>query len=169
MQIDQNFRMRTRKLKNPRGNPEGPESLCARDPDLSAKRLSKPPAPPDKSQRRLFHLLCAGQQVLTVVASSLATAFGLALVAVLARVNPFVVLVRNAPLCYAGATLLLFSYLCGMWAYVRGPIGLVAPICESGIVLGSVLAVLVLREHISRLQWAGVGVATIGVILIQVG
>jgi drug/metabolite transporter (DMT)-like permease len=59
--------------------------------------------------------------------------------------------------------------LCGMWAYAQGPIGLVAPLRESGILVSGVLAVLVLRERITELQWAAMGLATIGVLLIQIG
>jgi len=102
-------------------------------------------------------------------ASSLVTAIGLGAVSVAERTNPFAVLRTHAKLCYAGAGLLFLSYLCGMWAYVHGPIGLVAPLRESGIVFGGALAVLVLREHVSRLQWTAVGLATVGVVLVQVG
>jgi len=103
------------------------------------------------------------------VTSSLVTAVGLGLISRVERANPFAVLRSHAKLCYAGAALLLSSYLCGMWAYVHGPIGLVAPLRESGIVFGGALAVLVLREPVSRLQWMAVGLATIGVVLVQVG
>lgn len=103
------------------------------------------------------------------VASSLVTASGLALASILECTNPFAVLRNHATLCYAGATLLFFSYLCGMWAYVHGPIGLVAPLRESGMVFSGPLAVLVLRERVSRLQWTAVGLAIIGVVLVQVG
>jgi MFS transporter, MHS family, proline/betaine transporter len=103
------------------------------------------------------------------VASSLVTATGLGLVSVVQRTNPFAVLRNHAKLCYAGAALLFLSYLCGMWAYVHGPIGLVAPLRESGIVFGGALAVLVLRERVSRLQWAAVGLATIGSFLFRSG
>lgn len=102
------------------------------------------------------------------ITSSLVTAVGLASVSVVERQDPFAVLKDHTKLCYAGATLLLLSYLCGMWAYVHGPIGLVAPLRESGIVFGGALAVVVLRESVSRLQWMAVGLATIGVVLVQV-
>jgi drug/metabolite transporter (DMT)-like permease len=85
------------------------------------------------------------------------------------RTNPFTVLRSHAKLCYAGAILLLLSYMCGIWADVHGPIGLVARLRESGIVFGGVLAVVVLRERVSRLQWTAVGLATVGVVLVQVG
>jgi len=103
------------------------------------------------------------------VTSSLVTAVGLGLVCGLERTNPLAVLWSHATLCYAGAILLLLSYLCGMWAYVHGPIGPVAALRESGIVFGGALAVLVLRESVSGLQWMAVGLATIGVVLVQVG
>ncbi|HLK84268.1 MAG TPA: EamA family transporter [Xanthobacteraceae bacterium] len=103
------------------------------------------------------------------VTSSVVTAVGLGVASGIARTNPFAVLRTHAKLCYAGAALLLASYLCGMWAYVQGPIGLVAPLRESGIVFGGALAVLVLREPVSRLQWMAVGLATVGVVLVQVG
>ena len=81
----------------------------------------------------------------------------------------FSIAVSQILLGLALAALLLSSYLCGMWAYVQGPIGLVAPLRESGIVFGGALAVLVLREPVTRLQWMAVGLATIGVVLVQVG
>jgi drug/metabolite transporter (DMT)-like permease len=103
------------------------------------------------------------------VTNSVVTAIGLGLISGIGSANPFGVLRSHGRLCYAGAALLLSSYVCGMWAYVHGPIGLVAPLRESGIVFGGALAVLVLREPVSRMQWAAVGLATIGVILVQIG
>jgi drug/metabolite transporter (DMT)-like permease len=103
------------------------------------------------------------------VASSLTTASALSLLLILNRQNPIRPLKDNAKQCYIGAALLLLSYLCGMWAYAQGPIGLVAPLRESGILVSGVLAVLVLRERITELQWVAMGLATIGVLLIQIG
>jgi drug/metabolite transporter (DMT)-like permease len=103
------------------------------------------------------------------VTSSVVTAIGLGVVSGISRTNPFAVLRSHAKLCYAGAALLLSSYLCGMWAYVHGPIGLVAPLRESGIVFAGALAVLVLREPVSTLQLMAVGLATLGVVLVQIG
>jgi drug/metabolite transporter (DMT)-like permease len=102
------------------------------------------------------------------VTSSVVTAIGLGAVSGISRTNPFAVLRSHGKLCYAGAALLLSSYLCGMWAYVHGPIGLVAPLRESGIVFSGALAVLVLREHVSTLQLMAVGLAAIGVVLVQI-
>jgi drug/metabolite transporter (DMT)-like permease len=104
-----------------------------------------------------------------VVASSLVTAAGLIILSVIERTNPFTVLISHTKLCYFGALLLLLSYLCGMWAYAHGPIGLVAPLRESGILFASVLAVLVLREHVTTRRLVAIGITTIGVVLVQSG
>jgi drug/metabolite transporter (DMT)-like permease len=102
-------------------------------------------------------------------ASSLTTASGLGIVSAFTHRNLFAVLRNNTKLCYLGAVLLLISYVCGMWAYAQGPIGLVAPLRESGILFSGILAVLVLRERVSEVQWAAMALATIGVLLIQIG
>jgi len=101
-------------------------------------------------------------------ASSLATAGVLTLTSLVARTAPFAALLARPRLCYTGAVLLLASYGFGMWAYTQGPVGLVAPLREGGILFAGVLAVLVLRERISPLQWLAIGLATAGVVLIQI-
>ena len=102
------------------------------------------------------------------VASSLTTAGALILLSSIKGVNPFAVLKNDVWLCYAGASLLLASYLFGMWAYAQGPVSLVAPLRESGILFGGVLAVLLLHERVTELQWTAMVFATIGVILVQI-
>jgi drug/metabolite transporter (DMT)-like permease len=101
--------------------------------------------------------------------SSLTTATLLILHSIVKRANPFAALVSNPGQCYLGAALLLLSYLCGMWAYAHGPLGLVAPIREGGILFSGLLAGWVLRERITQLQWLAMVFATAGVVLIQLG
>jgi drug/metabolite transporter (DMT)-like permease len=103
------------------------------------------------------------------VASSLATATCIAVLSLLKRTNPLAILLDNGSRCYPGAILLLCSYVCGMWAYAQGPIGLVAPVRESSILFGGILAILVLKQHVTRAQWMAMLLATVGMIFIQVG
>jgi drug/metabolite transporter (DMT)-like permease len=103
------------------------------------------------------------------VGTSLATAAGLALLAVFTRTNLLIVLIDNGRRCFPGALLLLFSYLCGMWAYVQGPVGLVAPVRESSLLFGGALTVFVLRQRVTKVQWTAMVLATFGMVLLQVG
>ena len=102
-------------------------------------------------------------------ASSLTTALGVTAARWASFADPFAPLRDKPGLCYLGSVLLLASYLCGMWAYAQGPIGLVAAVRESGILFGGGLAVLVLRERVSKLQWAAIAAATMGIVLVQIG
>lgn len=103
------------------------------------------------------------------VASSLMTATGVSVLACLKRTNPIATLVEHARYCYAGAILLLSSYLLGMWAYAQGPVGLVAPVRESSILFGGVLAVTILKERVTEMQWVAILLATVGIVLVQAG
>lgn len=100
-------------------------------------------------------------------ASSLATACGLLALSWAERKNPFAVLQRNWQVCGLGAALLMASYFSALWAYVQGPIGLVAPIRETSILFGGLLAFLVLREHIGPRQWTAIALAACGAVLIK--
>jgi drug/metabolite transporter (DMT)-like permease len=102
------------------------------------------------------------------IASSLVTATLLAIVFCINGVSPLAVFRASSRECYAGAVLLLCSYLCGMWAYAQGPVGLVAPLRESSILLGGALSVLVLRERVTELQWIALVLASVGVLLVQI-
>jgi drug/metabolite transporter (DMT)-like permease len=103
------------------------------------------------------------------VASSLTTAVGLVILALMSRTNPITGLMAHGRRCYPAAMLLLCSYLCGMWAYAQGPIGLVAPVRESSLLFGGLLTVIVLRQQVTQVQWTAMALATIGMVLVQVG
>ena len=115
----------------------------------------------------------AGNSFMDVVAyaaaSSLLTAAGILAVAAVNRGKVSSVLLNNAGRCYAGAALLLMAYLLGMWAYAQGPIGLVAPIRESSILVAGALAVWILRDKVTYSQWAAMVLATVGIALVQSG
>jgi len=115
----------------------------------------------------------AGNGFMDVVAyaaaSSLLTAAGILLVTAANGGNIISILTNNAARCYAGATLLLVAYLLGMWAYAQGPIGLVAPIRESSILVAGALAVFILRDKVTYGQWAAMVLATVGIVLVQSG
>jgi drug/metabolite transporter (DMT)-like permease len=101
--------------------------------------------------------------------NSLTTASLLILYSTMKPTNPFAALISNPGQCYLGAALLLLSYLCGMWAYAHGPLGLVAPLREGGILFSGLLAGWVLHERVTQMQWIAMVLATAGVVLIQLG
>jgi len=103
------------------------------------------------------------------VLSSLTTAVGLTMLGFMNRANPMLVLIVNGRQCITGALLLLGSYLLGMWAYAQGPVGMVAPVRESSLFFGGLLSALVLRQYVTRVQWAAIALATIGIVLVQAG
>jgi len=115
----------------------------------------------------------AGNGFIDVVAyaaaGSFLTAAGMLAVTAVSGGNVVSVLVNNAARCYAGAALLLVAYLLGMWAYAQGPIGLVAPIRESSILVAGALAVFILRDKVTYGQWAAMVLATVGIVLVQSG
>jgi drug/metabolite transporter (DMT)-like permease len=115
----------------------------------------------------------AGNGFIDVVAyaaaGSFLTAAGMLAVTAVNGGNVISVLVNNAARCYAGAALLLVAYLLGMWAYAQGPIGLVAPIRESSILVAGALAVFILRDKVTYGQWAAMVLATVGIVLVQSG
>jgi drug/metabolite transporter (DMT)-like permease len=100
--------------------------------------------------------------------SSLVTAAGLLTVSLIERREPLGALRRNWRACAAGAALLMASYFAALWAYVQGPVGLVAPVRETSVLFGGVLAWLVLRERIGPRQWLAIGLAAAGAVLIKI-
>jgi drug/metabolite transporter (DMT)-like permease len=115
----------------------------------------------------------AGNSFIDVVAyaaaGSFLTAAGMLAVTAVNGGNVISTLMNNAVRCYSGAALLLVAYLLGMWAYAQGPIGLVAPIRESSILVAGALAVFILRDKVTYGQWAAMVLATVGIVLVQSG
>ncbi len=114
----------------------------------------------------------SGGQLFVIIqygaASSLVTATGLLAVSLVERKQPVAILRRNWRACAAGAALLMASYFSALWAYTQGPIGMVAPVRETSILFGGILAYWVLRERIGLRQWAAIGIAALGAILIKI-
>lgn len=115
----------------------------------------------------------AGTSFMDVVAyaaaSSLLTAAGVLAATKVRGGNLISILKNDTARCYAGAALLLVAYLLGMWAYAQGPIGLVAPVRESSILVAGALAVFILRDKVTYGQWAAMLLATVGIALVQSG
>ena len=103
------------------------------------------------------------------IASSLTTAAGLITLGFAKRKNTLAILLSNGRQSFLGAILLISSYIFGMWAYSRGPIGLVAPVRECSILFGGALSVILFRQCVTRVQWVAMVLATIGIVLVQAG
>lgn len=59
------------------------------------------------------------------------------------------------------------SYAIALWAMTRAPIPLVAALRETSVVFATLIAALLLRERVSRVRWAAVGVIAVGTIAIK--
>jgi drug/metabolite transporter (DMT)-like permease len=59
------------------------------------------------------------------------------------------------------------SYAIALWAMTRAPIPLVAALRETSVVFATLIAVLLLRERVSRVRWAAVGVIAAGTVAIK--
>jgi len=66
-----------------------------------------------------------------------------------------------------GGACLYASYAFALWAMTYAPIGLVAALRETSVVFAILLAVLFLRERVSRVRWAAVGVIAAGTVAIK--
>jgi transporter family protein len=61
------------------------------------------------------------------------------------------------------------SWVCYFRALFRGDASRVASVDKLSVILVAIFAALVLRERLSLLSWIGVGVTTIGLVLVSVG
>jgi drug/metabolite transporter (DMT)-like permease len=114
----------------------------------------------------------AGGHTLAIVqygaASSLLSTSGLLAVALIEKRAPVAILKRNWRACTVAAMLLIASYFLALWAYTRGPVGLVAPVRETSILFGGVLVFAVLRERIRPRQWIAIGLAVLGAMIVKI-
>jgi transporter family protein len=61
------------------------------------------------------------------------------------------------------------SWLAWFRALSLGPAGRVAPVDKLSVVLVAVFAALLLGEHYSATAWAGIGLITLGAVLVAIG
>lgn len=101
-------------------------------------------------------------------ASSLLSTSGLLGVALIEGRAPVAILARNWRACAIGAAMLMGSYFLALWAYTRGPVGLVAPVRETSILFGGVMAFVILCERIRSRQWLAIGLAVLGAIIVKI-
>lgn len=66
-----------------------------------------------------------------------------------------------------GAGMSIAAYAAALWAMTRAPIGTVAALRETSVLLGVLLGALVLRERIGPSRWAAAGVIVAGAVLVR--
>jgi drug/metabolite transporter (DMT)-like permease len=60
------------------------------------------------------------------------------------------------------------SYSLALWAMTQAPIAPVAALRETSIVFSAVLALFVLKEHISTLRYMSIAIVTAGAVVIKI-
>jgi drug/metabolite transporter (DMT)-like permease len=76
---------------------------------------------------------------------------------------------RQWPTCTIGAGCSIASYSLALWAMTRAPIASVAALREVSILFGFIIAVVHLKERVTRLRIAAIAVVISGAILIRLG
>lgn len=71
------------------------------------------------------------------------------------------------PKALGGGACTFISYGLALWAMTLAPLALVSAVRETSIVFGTVIAVAVLGEHVSRLRFASIAIVTAGAITIK--
>jgi drug/metabolite transporter (DMT)-like permease len=68
-----------------------------------------------------------------------------------------------------GACMSIGAYAAALWAMTRAPIGAVAALRETSVLLGVLLGALVLREAVGPARWAAAAVIVAGAMLVRLG
>lgn len=66
-----------------------------------------------------------------------------------------------------GAAMSITAYGAALWAMTRAPIGTVAALRETSVLLGVLLGALVLRERVGPARWAAASVIVAGAVLVR--
>lgn len=66
-----------------------------------------------------------------------------------------------------GAAMSITAYGAALWAMTRAPIGIVAALRETSVLIGVLLGALVLRERVGPARWAAASVIVAGAILVR--
>ena len=68
-----------------------------------------------------------------------------------------------------GAAMSIAAYAAALWAMTRAPIGTVAALRETSVLLGVLLGALVLRERVGPARWVAAAVIVAGAMLVRLG
>jgi len=68
-----------------------------------------------------------------------------------------------------GACMSIGAYAAALWAMTRAPIGAVAALRETSVLLGVLLGAIVLREHVGLSRWIAAAVIVAGAMLVRLG
>jgi len=68
-----------------------------------------------------------------------------------------------------GACMSVGAYAAALWAMTRAPIGAVAALRETSVLLGVLLGAVVVREHVGVSRWVAAAVIVAGAMLVRMG
>jgi drug/metabolite transporter (DMT)-like permease len=79
-------------------------------------------------------------------------------------------ILRGSPVfCLVGGLAQIASFAVALWAYARGPVGLVAALRETNVLFAGLLARFFVGEVVPNSQWIAIGLTTVGAVLMKMG